>query len=76
MLTSCAHFALGILSLIIVSYIPKGNIIMSAEDGLKLINIIAYAYTAVAIIAGLFNWWLTYMLFKRSQVINNKWINL
>lgn len=75
-LTSCAHFALGILTLIIISYIPVGNIILSAEDGVKFVNTIAYAYTAVAIIVGLLNWWLTYRLFKRSQVINNKWINL
>lgn len=75
-LTSCAHFALGILTLIIISYIPVGNIILSAEDGVKFVNTIAYAYTAVAIIVGLLNWWLAYKLFKRSQVINNKWINL
>lgn len=70
-LTSCAHFALGILSLIIISYIP-----LSAKEGLKFVNTIAYVYTAVAIMVGLLNWWLTYRLFKRSQVINNKWINL
>lgn len=75
-LTSCAHFALGILSLIIISYIPKESIFLSIEKSQNLVNIIAYVYTAVAIIVGLFNWWLAYKLFKRSQVINNKWINL
>lgn len=75
-LTSCAHFALGILSLIIISYIPKESIFLSIEKSQNLVNTIAYVYTAVAIIVGLFNWWLAYKLFKRSQVINNKWINL
>lgn len=75
-LTSCAHFVLCILSLILISYLPKRYILMSAADGMQLVNIIAYVYTAVAIIVGLFNWWLTYKLFRRSQVINNKWINL
>ncbi len=75
-LTSCAHFALGILSLIIISYIPKESIFLSVEKSQNLVNTIAYVYTAVAIMVGLLNWWLTYRLFKRSQVINNKWINL
>lgn len=75
-LTSCAHFALGILSLIIISYIPKESIFLSIEKSQNLVNTIAYVYTAVAIMVGLLNWWLTYRLFKRSQVINNKWINL
>lgn len=75
-LTSCAHFALGILSLIIISYIPKESIFLSIEKSQNLVNTIAYVYTAVAIMVGLLNWWLTYRLFKHSQVINNKWINL
>lgn len=49
---------------------------MSIEKSQNLVNTIAYVYTAVAIMVGLLNWWLTYRLFKRSQVINNKWINL
>lgn len=60
----------------IISYIPKENIILAIEKSQNLVNTIAYVYTAVAIMVGLLNWWLTYRLFKRSQVINNKWINL
>ena len=35
-----------------------------------------YAIGTVLAAIAVLNWWLSYRIFKRMQVINNKWINL
>lgn len=71
-LTSCVHFLLGFFLLFLSRY---DSFIFIDPDTTHIRNLL-YAYPFVAIAVALFNWWLAYKLFKRSQVINNKWINL
>lgn len=71
-LTSCVHFLLGFIALFLSRY--KGSVIIDPDD--MHINVLLCIYPFIAFAMALFNWWLAYKLFKRSQVINNKWINL
>ena len=71
-LTSCVHFLLGFLVLFLSRY--KSSIFIDPDT--THLRPLLYAYPLVAIAVALLNWWLAYKLFKRSQVINNKWINL
>lgn len=71
-LTSCVHFLLGFIALFLSRY--KNSVIIDPDD--MHINVLLCIYPFVAFAIALFNWWLAYKLFKRSQVINNKWINL
>lgn len=71
-LTSCVHFLLGFLALFLSRY--KSSVIIDSDN--MHINMLLYTYPFVTFAVALFNWWLAYKLFKRSQVINNKWINL
>lgn len=71
-LTSCVHFLLGFLVLFLSRY--KSSIFIDPDT--THLRPLLYAYPLVAFAIALFNWWLAYKLFKRSQVINNKWINL
>lgn len=72
-LTSCVHFLLGFIALLFLSRY-KGSVIIDPDD--MHINVLLCIYPFIAFAIALFNWWLAYKLFKRSQVINNKWINL
>lgn len=71
--TSLTHFVLGMAVLWIFAKAAdntdKFQVLMSMED---------MAYIASAILAALtvFNYWLSFRLFKRMQVINNKWVNV
>lgn len=71
-LTSCVHFLLGFIALFLSRY--KGSVIIDPDD--MHINVLLCIYPFIAFAIALLNWWLAYKLFKRSQVINNKWINL
>jgi len=71
-LTSCVHFLLGFIALFLSRY--KNSVIIDPDD--MHINVLLCIYPFIAFAIALFNWWLAYKLFKRSQVINNKWINL
>lgn len=71
-LTSCVHFLLGFIALFLSRY--KNSVIIDPDS--THINVLLCIYPFVAFAIALFNWWLAYKLFKRSQVINNKWINL
>lgn len=71
-LTSCVHFLLGFIALFLSRY--KSSVIIDPDD--THINVLLCIYPFIAFAIALFNWWLAYKLFKRSQVINNKWINL
>lgn len=66
-LTSCVHSLLGLIALCVYQIIDP--------DGTH-INVLLCICPFIAFAIALFNWWLAYKLFKRSQVINNKWINL
>lgn len=71
--TSLLLMFLCILHLQVIISIDKYDIIalsaVQMQTVLSVIIVIQLAVTAVC-------YWLTYLLFKRMQVINNKWINL
>lgn len=72
-LTTLAHFIIGMaLTPVFISFVDKadGESVRLAATGL------AWAAAAVFIIVCLINWWLSYRIFRRMQVINNKWLNL
>ena len=72
-ITSAVHVLLFIAFAIVVSY-GGGNVETTVMDeGLApVFYAIGTVLTAIAVL----NWWLSYRIFKRMQVINNKWINL
>ena len=35
-----------------------------------------WCFMAAALLLAVLNWWLSYRMFRRLQVINDKWINL
>lgn len=42
----------------------------------RLYEPLVYTLAAVLAVATVADWWLSYKVFSRMQVINNKWINL
>ena len=36
----------------------------------------AWLIAAVLFALGVLDWWLSYKIFRRMQVVNNKWVNL
>lgn len=72
-LTSCVHFIIGML-FITVSVTDNG--FMSNIRSEEQISLMLYAAAVLLTVLGVVNWWLSYKIFKRMQVINNKWINV
>lgn len=72
-ITSAVHVLLFIAFAVVVSY-GSGNVETTVMDeGLApVFYAIGTVLTAIAVL----NWWFSYRIFKRMQVINNKWINL
>jgi len=71
--TSLVHFVLGMLLLWLISglsdNVDKESFALSLES-------VAYALSVLLVALTVFNYWLSFHLFKRMQVINNKWINI
>lgn len=72
-ITSTVHAALFIAMTVVVAY-GNGNIEATVIDE----GLAPTFYTIGAVLFGIavLNWWFSYRIFKRMQVINNKWINL
>ena len=72
-ITSAVHVLLFIAFAIVVSY-GGGNVETTVMDE----GLAPTFYTIGAVLFGIavLNWWFSYRIFKRMQVINNKWINL
>lgn len=72
-ITSTVHAALFIAMTVVVAY-GNGNIEATVMDE----GLAPTFYTIGAVLFGIavLNWWFSYRIFKRMQVINNKWINL
>ena len=72
-ITTLVHILLFIALAAVVALMPVDADRMFADTGND-----AALYTAgvVFIVVAVVNWWLSYRIFKRMQVINNKWINL
>lgn len=70
---SLAYFVLGMAVLWTISKIDenigKEKLMLSFEDVANILSVVFVALT-------IFNYWLSFRLFKRMQVINNKWINV
>ena len=72
-LTSCFNFLLAIAGTLVASVLLKNYLAVGSTGN---IGILAIAACVVFILWGAADWWLAYRLFRRMQVINNKWINL
>lgn len=72
-LTSLAHLVLGIAVIWILSTI-HGNVSVSFSE--SDMEVVAGVYDVVMLGLSVFNFWYSFRLFKRMQIINNKWINL
>ena len=72
-ITSAVHVLLFIAFAVVVSY-GSGNVETTVMD--EGLAPVFYAIGTVLAAIAVLNWWLSYRIFKRMQVINNKWINL
>lgn len=72
-ITSAVHVLLFIAFAVVVSY-GSGNVETTVMD--EGLTPVFYAIGTVLAAIAVLNWWLSYRIFKRMQVINNKWINL
>lgn len=72
-LTTLAHSVIGLV------FTPMLIHFVDSSDSLALRDsLVAIVWTAAAVFAvwGLLDWWLSYRIFRRMQVINNKWLNI
>lgn len=72
-LTTLAHSIIGLV------FTPMLIHFVDSSDSLALRDsLVAIVWTAAAVFAvwGLLDWWLSYSIFRRMQVINNKWLNI
>ena len=72
-LTTLAHSIIGLV------FTPMLIRFVDSSDSLALRDsLVAIVWTAAAVFAvwGLLDWWLSYRIFRRMQVINNKWLNI
>ncbi len=72
-LTTLAHSVIGLVFTPMLIHFADSSDSLALRDSL-----VAIVWTAAAVFAvwGLLDWWLSYKVFSRMQVINNKWINL
>lgn len=71
--TALLHFVLGMAVLWVFSRSIIGE---SKIDVMMRIEDMSYALAALFAALTVFNYWLSFRLFKRMQVINNKWVNV
>ena len=72
-LTSLVHFAFGMVSLPIIVHFVDG---IDKEAVYALINVWTWVAAAFCAALCVLDWWLAYRIFRRMQVVNNKWLNL
>lgn len=72
-ITTTVHVLLFIALAVVVAY-GAGDIEAAVMD--KDLTPMFYTIGAVLFGIAVLNWWFSYRIFKRMQVINNKWINL
>lgn len=77
-LTTLAHFIIGMaLTPVFISFVDQADgesVRLMGTDTTRAV--VAWAVAAVFIALCLLNWWLSYIIFHRMQVINNKWLNI
>lgn len=72
-LTTLAHSVIGLVFTPMLIHFADSSDSLALRDSL-----VAIVWTAAAVFAvwGLLDWWLSYRIFRRMQVINNKWLNI
>ena len=72
-LTTLAHSIIGLVFTPMLIHFVDSSDSLAFRDSL-----VAIVWTAAAVFAvwGLLDWWLSYRIFRRMQVINNKWLNI
>lgn len=72
-LTTLAHSVIGLVFTPMLIHFADSSDSLALRDSL-----VAIVWTAAAVFAvwGLVDWWLSYRIFRRMQVINNKWLNI
>ena len=72
-LTTLAHFILMLVfTPVIINFIDTVDTALARQ----WVDTWAWSLAAVFAAAGVLDWWLSYKIFRRMQVINNKWVNL
>lgn len=71
--TTLAHCVIGLVfTPILINFVDSSDSLALRD------SLVAIVWTAAAVFAvwGLLDWWLSYRIFRRMQVINNKWLNI
>lgn len=72
-LTTLAHCIIGLaFTPIIVDFVDS----LDKATAEQMFCTVMWTAGSVFTLLFLFNWWLSYKIFRRMQVINNKWLNL
>ena len=72
-LTTLAHCIIGLaFTPIIVDFVDS----LDKATAEQMFCIVMWTAGSVFTLLFLLNWWLSYKIFRRMQVINNKWLNL
>lgn len=70
--TTLTHFMLGIIVSLVLSSTAN---ITDENSAVGYANAMTLTFAVLFPVLTLLDWWLAYRIFKRMQVINNKWIN-
>ena len=72
-MTSVVYSVIGLLGMLLLFNVLDGT---DKATVILMIDVWLWTFFALTVAVGVFNWWLSYRIFRRMQVINNKWINL
>ena len=65
------------LFIIVAVFIPRASFfIPNASNPPSIISAIVYPLILIFIVAAIFNFWWSYKIFKRFQIITSKWTNV
>lgn len=71
--TTLAHCVIGLVfTPILINFVDTSYAVALRETIISMVWVAAVVF----IVWGLVDWWLSYRIFRRMQVINNKWLNI
>ena len=71
--TTLAHCVIGLVfTPILINFVDTSYTVALRETIISMVWVAAVVF----IVWGLVDWWLSYRIFRRMQVINNKWLNI
>lgn len=71
--TTLAHCVIGLVfTPILINFVDTSYAVALREAIISMLWVAAVVFT----VWGLVDWWLSYRIFRRMQVINNKWLNV